>query len=423
MKIGILAYHSACNYGANLQVLSTVGYLQRKGHVPRVLNFEPLDLMEYYNKKVPHDTYDMYRKFREKTMPLSKHCTSVEELAQIIDDERIEGIIIGSDAVAQHHTLLERITFPSSRFITVYKMTSDRLFPNPFWGTFSDFLKYSVPMAIMSSSSQDSEFRLFTPNLRKKMEKYLSRFVYISARDEWTKKMYKCISNGRLNVDITPDPVFSFNQNMLAMVPSKDSILRKFHLPEKYYLLSFLNNRTVSAEWILSFERMASLNGIACAALPLPQGICFTNNLAYTIATPLDPIDWYALIKYSVGYIGHNMHPIVVALHNAIPFFSFDNYGVSKYKGLYTNDCSSKIYHILQNAGFLNNRVSCLKYGYQPPAASDVITALLEFNHDKALNFAREYQLKYESMMNEILYSLNNVNVAYCFCENEPQLK
>ena len=40
MNIGILAYHSACNYGANLQVLSTVGYLKRNGHNPIVINYE-----------------------------------------------------------------------------------------------------------------------------------------------------------------------------------------------------------------------------------------------------------------------------------------------------------------------------------------------------------------------------------------------
>lgn len=403
MKVGILAYHSACNYGANLQVLSTVGYLQRNGYEPRVLNFESNDFIEYYKNKVSRSTYEMYSIFREKRMPMTNHCTTAKELAEVIDEEGITGVIIGSDAVAQHHSLLERITFPSSRFITIHKVTSDRKFPNPFWGTFYDFLKQPIPMAVMSASSQDSDYRLFSAKLRKEMLRCLNRFVYVSARDEWTQKMYRFISNGDLNVEITPDPVFSLNQNLNDLIPSKDYILRKFHLPEKYYLISFLNDKTVSKEWLHSFETIAFNNGIACVALPFPQGICFNHSLPYTIPSPLEPLDWYALIKYSEGYIGHNMHPIVAALHNAIPFFSFDNYGVSKYRGLYTNDHSSKIYHILLKAGFLSNRVSCIQYNYKAPKVFEVLSALSEFDRDKASSFSKNYQLEYENMMHKIL--------------------
>lgn len=53
----------------------------------------------------------------------------------------------------------------------------------------------------------------------------------------------------------------------------------------------------------------------------MPTGIGFKHNFDFSITTPLPPLDWYALIKYAKGYIGENMHPIVVALHNAVPCF------------------------------------------------------------------------------------------------------
>ena len=56
MNIGILAYHSACNYGANLQVLSTVGYLKRNGHNPIVINYETDDFS--INKITAHANAD-----------------------------------------------------------------------------------------------------------------------------------------------------------------------------------------------------------------------------------------------------------------------------------------------------------------------------------------------------------------------------
>lgn len=74
---------------------------------------------------------------------------------------------------------------------------------------------------------------------------------------------------------------------------------------------------------------------------------------------PIDPMDWYCLIKYSHAYIGVLMHPIIVALHNAIPFFSFDQYGIRM--GLYKNYKSSKTYHILREANLLDYHWSMVK--------------------------------------------------------------
>ena len=408
MRIGILAYHSACNYGANLQVLSTVGYLQRMGHQSFVINYEADDFIEYYKKKIPHVTYEFYKLFREKQMPLTRHCGTTKEIAEVLDDLQIEAVIVGSDAVAQHHSLLERITFPSSHGITIHQVTSDRRFPNPFWGTFSYYLKKKIPMAIISASSQDSDYRLFFPTVRRKMYNCLSQYEYISARDEWTQRMYQVVSNNQLLVDVTPDPVFSFNQNQEELIPSKTDLLEKYNLPENYFLLSFLNNRTVSGKWLEDFEKAAKDKGISCVALPFPQGLKFSNSLKYIIPSPLSPLDWYALIKYSKGYIGHNMHPIVVSLHNIVPFYSFDNYGVSKYRGLYADDSSSKIYDLLKKARLSDCRISCIKYGYNPPKASDVLEKLLNFDLEKESQFADAYQKNYEIMMENIMHKFKN---------------
>ena len=48
MKIGLLAYHSACNMGATLQLLSSYGYWQKVGHEPVVINWIPQDLEDFY---------------------------------------------------------------------------------------------------------------------------------------------------------------------------------------------------------------------------------------------------------------------------------------------------------------------------------------------------------------------------------------
>ena len=406
MKIGILAYYSACNYGANLQVLSTVGYLKRTGHQPIVINYETDDFIRFYKNITPSKTYDAFCKFRHDSMPLSEHCNSTEQLANIIDSLQLDAIIIGSDAVSQHHPLLSRILFPTRTIFSISKITNDRHFPNPFWGTFADYLKKPIPMAILSASSQDSNYHLFLPSLKKQMWERLQQFSYISARDEWTKSMYKSISCGQLDVKVTPDPVFSFNSNCEYIIPNKQDILQKYNLPEKYFLLSFLNSTTVSLEWQKEFRELAKKEGISCVALPFPQGIKFKHCLEYEIPSPLMPLDWYALIKYSRGYIGHNMHPIVVSLHNANPFFAFDNYGIKKLNGFYSSDYSSKIKHILTLADLEGNRVSCLNRSFIAPNPKYVLDKVVNFNTIKAQQFSTLYLKKYENMMSNIIKSL-----------------
>lgn len=403
MNIGILAYHSACNYGANLQVLSTIGYLKRNGHNPIVINYETDEFIHYYKRTTPSEVYDAFYTFRHQTMPLSKHCHTNDTLVKVIEDCQLDAIIIGSDAVAQHHPLLSRIKFPTRTLLSITKITSDRYFPNPFWGTFVEDLKMPIPMAILSASSQDSNYKLFAAPLKKEMWHQLQKFIYISARDEWTKDMYSAISNGKLNVEVTPDPVFAFNANCSNIIPSKQEILEKYHLPENYLLLSFLNSQTVSLKWLEEFKLLAKHQGITCVALPFPQGMKFQHCLDYEIPSPLLPLDWYALIKYSQGYIGHNMHPIVVSLHNANPFFSFDNYGRKRLNGFLSNDQSSKIKHIIKSAGLNDWRVTCLRRSFTAPAPEFVLDKLLNFDKDNVLNFSQSYLQKYEVMMSNIL--------------------
>lgn len=407
MRIGVLAYHSACNYGANLQVLSTIGYLRNKGYEPYVINYEAQDFIDFYRKGTPLEVYDAFEQFRNTYMPLTRHCSSAEDMAKVIQELDLQAIIIGSDAVAQHHTLWERLLFPTRKIISVQSMTSDRLFPNPFWGTFTDYLRERIPMALLSASSQDSNYKYFSSTLKKQMWERLQKFSYISVRDEWTKEMYNSISSGKLNVDVTPDPVFAFNQNCAEIIPTKGEILAKYNLPENYILLSFLNSRTVSLQWQHDFQLLAEQKSMACVALPFPQGMKFQHCLKYEIPSPLLPLDWYALIKYSQGYVGHNMHPIVVSLHNANPFFSFDNYGIKKFNGLWSDDCSSKIRHILSLAGLPENRISCLRRSFVAPVPDLVLERLMNIKKEKRMVFSIDYLKKYNIMMQEIVSAIS----------------
>lgn len=407
MKIGLLAYHSAINFGATLQLLSTYCYLKNHGHQPIIINWIAPDLTSSYQQGSPSSQLCAHQALRKRIWSETRLCQCNQDVADVILSENIEAVIIGSDAVCQHHTLRERLVFPCRKIIGVEPVTSDRTFPNPFWATWLRLLPSPIPVAVLSASNQDSQYKYFSRKLRQAMDAQVRTYSYLSVRDTWTRDMFVHITDGTICPDVTPDPVFAFENNATSLIPSREEILNKFGLPEKYLLFSFINNNTVDQSWIDDMQTIAGHNGYICVKLPFSNKNGF-GEYDKKIELPLSPLDWFALIKYSGGYIGHNMHPIVVSIHTNTPFFSFDNYGLKRFNGLLPTDKSSKIKHILETAGLNDWRISCISKRFQAPTAKVIFKKLMAFDKDKSKAFADTYYAKYLSMMDAIISSLTH---------------
>lgn len=400
MRIGILTYHAVCNFGANLQVLSTVSYLKNKGYEPIVIDWLLDSLDEKYKRSTPIEQYNEHVNFRNKYLPMTIRCKTSKEVAEVIEASSIEAVIVGSDATLQHFGFWSRVVFPSRRFISYAQPPRDQMCPNPYWGSFYKYLKKTIKLCMMSVSSQNAPYKSYTSKELAYLDSFLQNFDYISTRDSWTASMVKRITSARVIPVVTPDPVFAFNQNVLEQ-PTKEDILKKFSLPEKYILVSFHNSKTVSLSWLKEFQKIANQNNVKCVAFPFPQGIEFVHPFNKEILLPLSPMDWYALIKYAYGYVGHNMHPIVVSLHNAVPCFSFDNYGIVKYR-LFVDAKSSKIHHIMNEFGLAKNCFPCRSVFKTPPSPEYVFDAINTFDKKKVYEKSDEYLSSYNKMMRDI---------------------
>lgn len=407
MKIGLLAYHAVCNFGAMLQLLSTYMFLKNHGHEPVIINWVAKDLENYYAQNTPISQIENQLKLRLQLWKETALCRTIKDVANIISNEQIDAVIIGSDAVAQHHPLFERIVFPCRNIIAINSVTSDVLFPNPFWGIWTDYLDKPVPVALMSAASQDSKYKYISKKLRKQMKERIMAFSYVSVRDVDTQKMFSFITEGQCCPSVTPDPVFAFNQNAASLVPSKEELMKEYGLSGKYMLISFKNEKrcNVSQTWLNKFQDIAKHHGIQCVSLPFSTSLS-AGELESEIALPLNPIDWYALLKYSCGYIGNNMHPIVVCIHNTVPFFSFDNYGTKHANGLFCDSSTSKIRHILKVANLLDCRIASNSLFRRTPSPEHVFNKLQTFDKAKCKNFAQGYLNKYNEMMTKILERL-----------------
>jgi uncharacterized protein (DUF3820 family) len=302
--------------------------MKKHGHEPVVLNWFPQDLEDFYLNECPKEQFDMQFNFAQKEMPVTCLCRTLDELCVEIDKQQLDAIFIGSDALFDYfpQRVLNPFSFRKLKRVK-YSATSNHLLPNPFWGSFSDMIDRKIPYCGFSISSQNAPYYKLNSKELKEMKRLLDGFTLITTRDEWTRKMIKYIS-GRDDTFITPDPVFSFNQNFDAPL-QKETILRKYGLPQDYILISFCGNQ-LSDEYVNQIVKLVEeRTGVPCVSFPMPRRLRVFKT-KYKIDLPLPTLDWYYLIKYSKGYIGELMHPIIVSLHNNIPFFCFDQYGVTK---------------------------------------------------------------------------------------------
>lgn len=409
MKIGLLAYHSVNNFGAKLQLLSTYCYFRNCNIETVIINWVPKDLEHFY---VQNDVQTVVNfSFRKKYWNETSVCRNAKEIAEVIKQEGITAVVIGSDAVAQHHPLFERIRFSKKKLFCISHPTSDRMFPNPFWGEFNNYLNNKIPIAVISASSQDSDYHLFSYKTRKQMYNCIKEYCFLSARDPWTQKMYQYISCGSIVPKVTPDPVFGFNMNAANILPERQEILSKFGLNEKYVLASFRKPSCVSQKWIDLLKIECNKRHLQLVSLPFSDETDF-GEMDKKIEYPISPLDWYSLIKYSNGYIGNNMHPIVVSLHNCIPFYSFDNYGSRRLFGTIKSDKSSKIKHIVSISGLTNNRVSCISRRFTPPTPEKVVSAIINFDYEKCASFAKAWTKEYGEMMSNVVSILQNKDIV-----------
>lgn len=127
-KIGLLTYHDACNFGANLQALSTIGYFRSKGISIEVINWSPNDLQDYYSRMVIPSQRKEHSEFVNAFLPISSVCGTSEDVADLIINNGYTDVIVGSDAVFSYKPILSRIHLSRRTGVAMTKVTKDILF-------------------------------------------------------------------------------------------------------------------------------------------------------------------------------------------------------------------------------------------------------------------------------------------------------
>jgi len=325
-------------------------------------------------------------------LPLTKSVNKKQELIELVQEEKYNGIIVGADAVWSYSK--------RNREMPVYFL--DWLFET------SDIS--NIPAATMSVANMSNGFKHLNQEELVKLRNIIPKYNYLTVRDNWTKdtiNKHIFYGNNFINI-LNPDPVLMLKD----LIVDKFDNQRLISDNDKYLLFTLPKNTKQPEKWFDIFKKQANSAGFIVGELPLPEG---KSGLGFdfSIPYPIDPIQWYLWLSNSSGFIGLRFHAVVSCISASVPFVSIDTYGSSVFfvkvlsrVGLNSIarrfDKKSKNYQLLDNSKLKNNRVHGLKdlIAYQP---EKMFNKLIATNKDDIKHFHMSLKKIYIQNMNNIL--------------------
>lgn len=237
MKIGILTFHWATNYGAVLQCYALQEYLRRQGHDVEVINYKPLQYEETLYKfirgtKFFHlseyvDNYKIEKSlvnFRHGHLCQTKRVNTIKTVSSIANNYDL--IISGSDQVANPAFLLNG---EGAGIIT----------PTYFLGFPFKGKRVGYALSFGCVTYPDNAIKIAS--------KYVKDFDAISVREKSGVDILASL--GRYDVEVVPDPTLlqqsDFYCDLLKESPSTDTDfdIYCFFIRNIVERKSFINNK------------------------------------------------------------------------------------------------------------------------------------------------------------------------------------
>ena len=129
MKVAVITYSSAQNYGAQLQAYALTGYLKKCGHSADLIDYRPFDARWFKPRKTVSDIFftaflygqgkkrvERFLNFRQ-SLPLTALCRNKDDLSKLNSD--YDAFVSGSDQVWNCNARVNDDFF--LRFVDAYK--------------------------------------------------------------------------------------------------------------------------------------------------------------------------------------------------------------------------------------------------------------------------------------------------------------
>ncbi len=295
MNIGILTYYQSNNYGSFLQGYALVTALRTLGYNAELINFNMVKAAKRYA-------------VRPMRNPLRYFCIRKRHK---MFDEIIESVPVSKEKIISDNTEdLRKAVYGKYDLIIagsdeIWRTDNFRGFPTPYWLD-GDFGCMKCTYAI-SSLSDDSVLSYEDSKL---IEKFVSDFSYLSARDVCTKKKLEALTSK--SVDLVCDPVFMYDF-CIDKEKGRRILKEKFGIKTDKKLVGFMNTERSLA---MELKRRLGKNIEFIALYDYMQG--FVNVMTVT------PFEWVHIISCLDFMVTSYFHGTCFSILGNTPFYAFD---------------------------------------------------------------------------------------------------
>ena len=317
MKIGIITFHWATNYGAVLQAYALQSFLMKLGHAVQIIDYKP----RIYEKK-------LVKCFKQKRPWLIKN--------KLIDYFKEQPFILFRKEhfrlTTRYHSLQELRKNPPE--CDVYICGSDQIWNPSFTKggegqpTTSYFLDFGHEKTIRIAYAVSFGCTEYQEEIRHIVSPVLTKFNAISVRE---KSGYEIVRNmGFDNVKLMPDPTLLLTaQEYNEILDSSPSFCKPFNF---FYAIQ---DRQLVIKKMEHYFRNE-----------LPECVVSTREFKYSI---IDIREWLSLIKAAHSVVTNSFHGIVFSIIYKKPFIAVPVEGL----GSGMND---RIFTLLEQLG-LKDRI------------------------------------------------------------------
>ena len=371
MKIGILTYHKANNYGAYMQAYALTMKFKSLGFDVEIIDFNMLVAEKQYIVKNKNPIKRYYEVKRHNTfakalkdLPLSKDTLisdSIDDFVGFVKN-KYDVIIAGSDEI--------------------WKLDSFRGFPNPYW-LIGDLgaKKFSY------AASSRSDFSVLSVNDKNIVKNALADFKIIGVRDEYTyqelKDLLDSYTGEKLCLYCDPTFLYDFRSSR-----ERGKLILKRRIDPSKKTVVFMSDDNSLAESLRS-ELHGKVNLVAV----------YRRQSGYKNFIDLTPFQWADVIAAADVLVTKYFHGVCFALKNNTRFVAID----SREKVIK----SGKIYDLIHREGLLNYFLSTQEDEYRDKAIK-IVNQLLKTM--EPIDFSKNVQ--HQCMLSEHFFTNLNKEIG-----------
>ena len=308
MKIGILTYHRAHNYGALLQAYALKTYIMKFGHDVEIIDYWP----DYHANDYELIPYFKSRSLLSKIKSILFLCFGYFRIVKRANGYKRfirEQFNLSDTPLYTTENELNKAVFDVAIYGSdqIWRRSHNPLFngfSDVYWGAYPENatrkFTYAVSMGNVDVNNQDMDY----------LRKMLTNFNSISVREEGLKNFVEDIVGHQ--VPLVLDPVFLLEKNEWLTIESTS--IRTIH--EKYIFFYQLNASKVAVDFVNHLKHHYGYKVIEIRGRVEP--FLFGNRYFQTA----NPIDFISLIKNAEIVVSTSFHGVAFSVLFEKQFFA-----------------------------------------------------------------------------------------------------